>query len=242
MKTFEQLMSYDDDLKGWPTENEKIVSHDIILLLHQTRAAIVHRFYQENQDSKISFKKPFIMIQFNRADERQPYYFFQKTIGTLTEKTVDERLTDGVSVPMEIFIKEYSTIKIYDGKPPIPYLMELIWTNVVLPAAFEDQKFEKLRKNQKIEVILKVDKIIEELYQGFSFFSLCRDSSERQPMIPRGEWVLEACEQFIKSNEAIWEDSDKSIIKFFFRRYDDVLSHFISLCLEIVGGEQMKLF
>lgn len=242
MKPFEQLMSYDDDLKGWPTTDEKIGSHDLVLLLHQTRAAAVLRFYRNNEGSKISFRRPFIIVQFNRADERRPYYFFQKSSGSLTDKSLDTRLADGVSVPMEIFIGNYSTIKIYDSEPPTPYLMELIWTNVVLPIVSEDPKFEKLRKNQRIEVSLEVDMIIEQLHQGFSFCGLCRDSAERQPRIPRREWVVNACEQLVNSNEAEWVEPGHTKIKVFFRKYDDVLDHFIHLCSQTETEKQLLLF
>lgn len=240
MKTFEQLMSYDDDLKGWPSVDEKVNSHDIVLLVHQTRAASILRFYQSKANVEIKFQRPFIIIQFNRADERKPYYFFQKTLGPLTEKSIDGRLGDGVSVPMEIFVKTYSTIKIYDSEPPIPYLMELIWTNVVLRSASEDPKFQKLRKNQKIDVVLEIDRIIEELFQGFSFRSLHGDN-ERQPKIPKREWIVKACEQLVKANEATWEDSSQARIKVFFKKYDDVLGHFIELCSELKIDEQLEL-
>jgi hypothetical protein len=242
MKPFAQLMSYDDDLKGWPTSEQKIASHDLVLLLHQTRAAAVLRFYRNNEGSRISFKRPFIIVQFNRADERKPYYFFQKSWGSLTEKSLDVRLVDGVPVPMEIFITTYSTIKIYDSEPPAPYLMELIWTNVVLPTVSEDPKFEKLRKNQKIEVPLEIDTIIEQLHQGFSFCGLCRDNPERQPRIPKREWVINACEMLVNSDEAEWVETGRTKIKVFFRRYDDVLDHFIQLCSQTETKKQLSLF
>ena len=241
MKTFEQLMSYDDDLRGWPSADGKVNSHDIVLLVHQTRAAPVLKFYQNKADADITFRRPFIIIQFNRADEGKPYYFFQKTLGSLTEESVNGRLGDGVSVPMEIFVKTYSTIKIYDSQPPIPYLIELIWTNVVLHSASEDPKFQKLRKNQKIDVVLEIDRIIEELCQGFSFRSLHGGDSERQPKIPKREWVIMACEQLVKAKEATWEDSSQTRVRFLFKKYDDVLGHFIELCSELKTDEQLEL-
>ena len=240
---FQQLMSYDDDLTGWPSKDGRVKSHDIVLILHQTRAAKVSRFYEEKAGSEIKFLRPFIIVQFNRADERKSYYFFHKILGSLTEKYVDEQLTDGVSVPMEVFIKTYSTIKFYDSEPPLPYLIELIWTNVVLRAASEDAKFEKLKRNQKIDIMLGIDSIIEELHQGFSFRMLHGDNNERQPKIPKREWVMRACEQLVKLNEASWVDSTRKTIKIFFRKYDDVLGHFIELCSkEVENIGQLKLF
>ena len=243
LEDFQQLMSYDDDLTGWPSKDGRVNSHDIVLILHQTRAAKVRRFYEEKAGSEIKFLRPFIIVQFNRADERKSYYFFHKILGSLTEKYVDEQLTDGVSVPMEVFIKTYSTIKFYDSEPSLPYLIELIWTNVVLRAASEDAKFEKLKRNQKIDVMLGIDSIIEELHQGFSFRMLYGDNNERQPKIPKKEWVMRACERLVELNEASWVDSTKKAIKIFFRKYDDVLGYFIELCSkEVENIGQLKLF
>ena len=243
MKTFEQLMAYDDDLTGWPSDDGKVNSHDIVLILHQSRAVPVRKFYEEHKNSVIKFTRPFIIIEFNRSPERRSFIFFRTVLGSLTENEVNGRLENGVQVPMEVFVKIYSTIKIYDSKPPLPYLIELIWANVVLRCASEYPKFEKLKKKQKIDVVLEIDSIVEELHQGFSFRMLHGDNNERQPKIPKKEWVLCACEQLVKLNEASWVDSTKKTIKVFFRKYDDVLDHFIELCSkEVEKTGQLKLF
>lgn len=243
IKTFEQLMSYDDDLRGWPSNDKKVNSHDIVLILHQSRTKAVRKFFEEYKGSKINFNRPFCIIEFNRSDERNAYIFFRIEYGSLSDNSVNGKLANGVPVPMLVFIKTYSTIKIYDSEPPLPYLIELIWTNVVLRKASEDSKFEKLRTNQKIEVIFEIDKIIEELHQEFSFRSLYGDNHDRQPKIPKKEWVVRACEQLVKSNEATWVDSTKTAIKVFFRRYDDTLGHFIEICSgEVENSKQIELF
>jgi len=243
MKTFKQLMSYDGDLTGWPSDDGKINSHDIVLILHQSRAVAVRKFYERNKDSLIKFIRPFVMVEFNRSDERKPFYFFRIALGNLTENSVNERLGNGVQVPMEVFVTTYSTIKIYDSEPPLPYSLELIWTNVVLPKASDDPKFEKLRKNQKIDVVLDIDTIIQELYQGFSFRLLHDYDDEGHPKIPKREWVTRACEQLVKLNEASWVDASKTSVKVFFKIYDDVLDHFIELCSgDLENSGQMKLF
>lgn len=245
IKTFEQLMSYDDNLTGWPSDDGKVNSHDIVLILHQSREVAVRMFYEKKSGSEIKFNKPFVIVQFNRADERGSYYFFQKTLGSLSEKSVDERLTYGVPVPMGVFtnVVMYSIIKLYDSEPPLPYLIDLIWTHVVTQSAKNDPKFEKLRKNQKIDVVLGIEKIVEELHQGFSFRTLYSDNSGRQLKIPKKKWVVNACEQLVKSNEASWVDSTKTTIKVFFRRYDATMDHFIELCSkeeESSGQMEMK--
>jgi len=241
-KTFNQLMKYDDDLIGWPTDNERVDSHDIVLILHQSRGAGVAEFYEIHKGKEITIKRPFSIVEFNRSDERKSYYFFKKTLGKLSEEVVDKRLKYGVQVPMEVFITTYSTIKLYDDEPPLPYLLEVIWTNVVLAKARESEKFLKLRKNQKMEVPLEVETIIEELHKDFSFRSFYDIDSERQPRIPKREWVKRACDKLVELNEAEWTDQPKTITVFF-KLYDDVLVHFIQCCSN-EGQEdvQMNLF
>lgn len=242
IKTFEQLMSYDDDLRGWPSV-DKVNSHDIVLILHQSRSNVVRKYFESNRGSIINFNRPFCIVEFNRSDERNAHFFFRIQYGSLTENSVNARLENGVPVPMVALVKAYSTIKIYDSEPPLPYLLDLIWENVVLRSASEEAKFEKLRKNQKIEVVLEVDSIAEEMHQGFSFRMLHDNNEERQPKIPKKEWIMRACEHLVKLNEASWVDSTKKTIKVFFRKYDDVLGHFIELCSkEVENIGQLKLF
>lgn len=242
MRPFEQLMSYDDDLKGWPTESGKINNHDVVLLLHQTRAVKVRIFYESKAGKEIIFGRPFIIIQFNRSGQRRQYYFFQKQYGALSEKSIDERLTIGDQIPMDIFVTYYSMIKLYDGEPPIPYMIHLIWENVVTPVASEDPKFEKLRKKQKMEIILEINRIIDDLQDGFTFHTLHTYNLGRKPQIPQRAWVISACDCMVNFNEAEWMDQGKKAIKIYFQKYDDVLAHFVSCCAEEEREKQMELF
>lgn len=231
MRTFKQLMSYDDDLQGWPCEGGRVRSHDIVLILHQSRAMAVLEFFKNRSEFGISFKRPFVMIQFNRSDERQPYYFFQKVHGTLSETPLNEKLLYGQQVPMWVFVGIYSMVKIYDSRPPVPYLLELIWTHVVTVVASDNPGFKILHKNQKLDVTLEVDVIVDQLCDGFSFRRLCTDKL-RQTRNPRREWVVEACERLVVLNEAAWVDSTKKQIKIFFKKYDDVRTHFVKACVD----------
>jgi len=242
-KTFKQLMSYDDDLIGWPSDDEKVDSHDVVLILHQSRSVAVQEFYENNKGTEIEIKRPFSIVEFNRSAEAKPFYFFRRTFGHLSEKNIDEQLKYGVSVPMLVFISLYSEIKLYDDEPQLPYLLQLIWEHVVLQKACEDERFERLRKNQKIKIDLDIETIIEKLHKGFSFRRLYDKESARQPKIPKREWVIRACKKFVELNEAKWLDENKTKITFYFRQYDDVLTHFIEHCLEEEQEEiQLKLF
>jgi hypothetical protein len=240
LKPFEQLMSYDDDLKGWPTESGRVKNHDIVLLVNQERARQIVKYYKEVSEKGIKIERPFIIVQFNRYEGRGHYYFFQKQLGDLSDKGVNARLDDGEKLPMALFVGQYAKIKLYDSEPPIPYLVQLIWENVVLQHVADDPKFSNLRKKQKIEVILKVEDILNELSAGYTFHSLHADVPGRKPQIPQKSWVVKACNCLVKYKEAEWIDKNDTL-KVYFQRYDSVLDHFVACCAES-ENQQLDLF
>jgi hypothetical protein len=137
-------------------------------------------------------------------------------------------LEEGVKVSMNVFLQKYSTVKVYDADPPLPYMMELIWTHVVVDAARQEAKFAKLRKRQKLPVVLQVEEIVERLRQGFSFRSLDAHATEGTPSVPKRTWVVNALEQYVSIKEAEWLDAKKEAIRVFFQRHEDSLGHFIT--------------
>ncbi|MFA5181447.1 MAG: hypothetical protein WC405_09030 [Syntrophales bacterium] len=240
-KPFEQLMSYDDDLKGWPTESGHVKNHDIVLLVNQERCSQIVRYYKGISEKEIKIERPFIIVQFNRSDGRRQYYFFQKQFGDLSNEGVNVRLDDGEKLPMDLFVAYYAKIKLYDSEPPIPYLIQLIWENVVLQHVLDNPKFPYLRKRQRLEVILQLNDILAELSSGYTFHSLHADTPGRKPQIPQKSWIVKACDCLVKYKEAEWIDG-KDTIKIYFQRYDSVLDHFIACCAEEVEDKQLNLF
>jgi hypothetical protein len=239
---FRQLMRYDDDLSGWPSDDGHVTSHDIILITHQSRAVAVRKFYDERSGSEISFVRPFVIIQCNRSDQRRPYYFFQRISGTLSDRNLDERLEEGVSVPMDVFVVKYSTVKLYDVEPPLPYMLQLVWDNIVVSAARVMPRFETLKRRQKLPVVLNVQDIVEQLTSGFSLRSVQGVEHADGPALPARPWVIRALEQLIAFGEAEWADAGKGTITVFFQKYDDVLEHFIEACAAAAqeGADRQK--
>lgn len=232
---FTQLMSYDAEFDGWPTEAGTVPQHDVVLITEQGRANKVKKFFEKHQDSKIRFTRPFVMVQCNRSDNREPYYFFQRTVGKLSSSAVDEQLDDGTKVPMKVLVEKYSTVKIYDAEPPLPYMMDLIWSHVVLEAARVSPRFSKLRKRQKLPVVLDVDEIVKKLREGFTFLAIAANASDGSPSIPHTQWVKRALEQMVSTKDAQWIDATKSAVRIFFQMYEDALDHFIKACVAREG-------
>lgn len=247
MDDFKQLMKYDQTLEGWPTTSGTIKSHDIVLLLHYSRAVAVRKFYEERKGKEIIFNRSFCIIEFQRTSQSKEYFSLRIQYGSLSESTVGRRLEEGIQIPMKIFVQTYSTYKIYDAKPPLPYLLDIIWTHIITLKASDNPKFRHLRKNQKIEIELEVSEITELLYKQFSFVQFPTDENtlagyfEKQPKYPKQSWVHKACERLVKSGDATWVDEKKEQIRFKFKRRDNVFNYFVEICLSD-DKDQLILF
>ena len=227
---FNQVLKYDDDLTGWPNEKKIVSNHDLVLLTHTSRSRAVVNFYREKKEAgDISFNRPFSIVEYNLVSERKNYFFFRIEEGVISDEQVNAKLQEGVPVPMTVLLFNYAAVKLYDDKPEVPYLMYLIWNHVVLEKASELEQFRNLRKNQKIDVTLSIDEIVDTLRMGFSFRLLNSEYSDMQPHIPKKPWVKEACQKFIEWNEAKWNDTEKSTLTFkAHKQYKDTLKHFIN--------------
>ena len=241
---FEQLMSYDADLGGWPNAGGRVARHDVVLLVHLTRSRAVTDYYLAERDAtRVKFSRPFVIIEFNWSGERQDYFFFRKSHGNLSEQQVDARLYEGVPVPMMPFLGPYSMVKLYDSEPPMPYFLHIIWQEVVSPMAIAKVSPERLRRKQKVEIDISLDDLTRELRDKFSFKVLFGDDHPRQPKIPRREWVRRACDKLISASLAEWLGADDGRkLKVFFQRFDDVLETFKGICGKPSGVKQKTLF
>jgi hypothetical protein len=240
---FRQLMTYDDDLLGWPSVTGSVASHDVALLLHQARGRAVCRFYEKHLGNEIQFRRPFCIVEFNRSNERQAYFFFRTAAGRLTDTSVNVKLENGVQVPMMALTRAYSEIKIYDSEPPLAYLLHLIWEHIINAKASENPKYAGLWKRQRISVELSVTEVVDELHEKFSFHQLHKHASDRQPKIPKQEWVQRAFDKLVKAGEAEWVDRGKGKLIAQFTRHDDVLTHFVEVCaVDEESAGQLGLF
>ena len=227
-KIFVQLKGYDQNLIGWPTVSQQVKSHEIVLLVHLKTSAYAKEFYEEHVcQTGAVFERPFSIVEFGRHSQVEEYFLLKTGLGEPTEIGGEKKLKYSVSVPMRVFLHDYAKSKLYDAQPPLPYLAELIWRHVCTPIASEDPKFEHLRKNQKVEVALAIEDIIERLNEGFSFSFWHSQHPERQPRIPRTEWVKQACQFLVESGEAEWvKGSEETELIIFYRKYDDPKEHF----------------
>jgi len=237
---FKQLKTYDQELIGWPTDDEKITGHEIALLVHQTTYRSACDYYgQVKAEEEAKFTHNFGIFQFNRSDQRVPYFFFQLCDGKIDELLGNTDIYNGVQVPMTALLSMYSRSKLYDAEPPAPYLADLIWESVIAQIASEDERYPRLRRNQKIEVSISVAEIADKLWEGFSFAHWHMEYPSRQPKTPRIEWVRNACQFMVEIKEAVWNKQDYDLVVNY-RKLDAPLEHFIHLHAEMEARQTLQ--
>jgi hypothetical protein len=198
--------------------------------VHQTTSRRAQDYYNEkNNRGELKFTRPFSICQFNRSDERVPYYFFQIVSGEIINTFSNVDLYNGIQVPMAPLSALYAKSPLYDAEPPLSYLLQIIWQHVVISIASENENFGRLKKNQKIELNVKVEDIVERLYEGFSFIHWHRNHPEHQPRIPQKKWIQKACNFLVKVEKAKWISEGEELIIFFTKSIEDIGDYFIKL-------------
>lgn len=205
----EQLEGYDDDLIGWPTSDGRVHSHDIALIVHQTRVAVVEMIEGMRATGQLQIERPVYALSFIRSDQREAFFLFRLESGEPSFRPVRRRLEEPVSVPAEVLAVHYTKFKLWDTRPPVPYLMDLIWREVVADRAAGHDRFPTLRRNSRLPIELNVAEVAEYLQSNFSFHQSLGEhpeltERERQPSIPRIEWVRQALDCFTETELWRW--------------------------------------
>lgn len=238
-KIFDQLRSYDQELMGWPTHSGEIESHSLVLLVHQTTSRAAQDAYGRlAKEDALEFARPFSIVQFNRSDQSQSYFFFQAVQGVVDEIKDGIDLHNGTQVPMQALMEPHAKSKLYDAEPPLAYLSSLIWEHVIVDLASEEPKFARLRSNQKLEINVSIEDIVQKLHEGFSFSHWHKKFKDRQPQVPRKEWVQKACRFLVESKEARWVTENTELLVFY-RKYNDIHKHFVALQAESEAGKRL---
>jgi hypothetical protein len=231
---FRQLMKYDDDLTNWWTENLKVAHTNLVLLPHESRSVKVTEALQKKQQSgEIVLSRPFSIVEFHRSDQRKTFYFFRKIFGDIPAATeVSDSLKYGVQVPLDVLMLHYEKHKIYDSRPPMPYLLFIMWQDVISRWASEKPEFAGLRKNGKLVINATVDLIADEMYEYCSFKGFNYTEDENQYKVPLRNWVVDAIDALAKFQMAKWVKIEEGNCEIYFRKYGSIFEQFVDKCIE----------
>jgi hypothetical protein len=188
-----QLRKYDDALSGWWTPNERIDSSDAMLLLHQSRGRVFTKYLEterEREPSAVGSRSS--VVEFNRADEGQPYIFFRREYGVISDPDLADRLEKGVSVPIAKVLRSFPNVRFYDAEPPNEELMTMLWMDCVA-SRYEPSRTGSIDRSNQITIT--VDEITEELQQAYGSRQLPTDERSRE--FPKAAWIRRALDTLV---------------------------------------------
>jgi hypothetical protein len=230
----EQILKYDDDLRGWWTKTEHIDIHDIVVLVQLTRATrlsdLIDKTSKEAPERN-TFRRKIAVVGFERSSGAlRQYMTFIKLYGDLTDLQVSRSLREGIKIAYEylIFGQGYKDKKFVDSKPPLPYLLQILWDDLL--GAYADT-FSYNRALNCTPVTVSVDKVTADLQQFYGFPS----RGARGPEIPKSSWIREALEALVHFKLAE-RDGDGYMILYKRSRVDS-MKRFGNLCFKM---EQKK--
>lgn len=203
-----QIQKYDDDLTGWWTPQETIDRHDIVALVPLTRAVqFADRLDAGSAAGKWSFQRPLAVVGFFKTSGVRDFLTLKKERGGLTTKDLDERLRVSKAVNTDHLLVGYRDRKFVDHRPPLPYLLQIMWD-----CLFTGYAAEAVNSGPSEPVVLSVtvDKVTEELQEYYG----SRSAGPRSPEIPRAKWVRAALDALVTFKMAKKEGDGGYVIKY----------------------------
>lgn len=195
-KEFKQLKKYDQQLEGWETTNKKVGQQELILITNQKIVKRIIDYIEKNKLYFTYFSKNFCIIQYGLATGKKPAYYLRKEYGRIDDFkhiTDKEWGLDGFAVAIEYLIKTgLIRTKFLDYKPPVVYLMSILWDEVFTSLVCEEDwikaKMESGKKMVKIPAnVAELRKILQENFA---------DKNSKQGI--KEKWIEEALENFVK--------------------------------------------
>lgn len=191
----QQVRKYDDSLLGWWTKDEALPSHDVALLVPQSRAVRVGDILTKEKKSKkgtLKFKRPTALIGFHRhSGASKEFVNLMKFFGDLSDADLSERLRHGIPVPQDILVKVYGDRKFVDSEPPMAYVLQLMWDNV-FPSYLSEFPVDAANKG-RILLTVKVEKISEDMQNNYGF----KVEDARGTEVPARVWIKKALEHLV---------------------------------------------
>lgn len=215
----EQLLKYDDDLIGWWTPDERIEVSCAALLIDINRAVEFVRQFQSLIDTEERvIKGPLSVIEFVRAQQVSPAIMLRIQWGTISDQGLNDRLLNGISVPIEKVKASYGVRKFHDSKPIVEHTMVILW-NDIFNSMRDEQRLDPQSGSQ--ELIVSVESLTEEMQRLYGQYA----REMREIEFPRRAWIRDAMEKFVRLDLAERRDDDAYVVRFR-RLKSDLIDYF----------------
>jgi len=233
---FNQLQKYDDKLKGWKTSSEYINTSDIILLTHYKIKVNVSDYIKERiNNNDLHFERNFSAISFSRVQEIKMFLALEKFYGKLSDTSLDERFRLIVRVPLNKVIP-LSNIIFYDDEPELTYIMEILWNKIFSQYPDEDAFIESGGiKIMTIEV--NTHDLVKKLRTQFTDYI---EDDNRQPRLPKTNWIKKAMDKFVKLKYAKKDDKEDNNYTVKYKSIKNTLQRFTREIYESQSNKKVK--
>lgn len=193
----DQIRNYDDDLHGWNTSNETIMSHDLCLAVSHAHSAAAQQYFIGVD----SYDRSFALVTVTRDDQAEPFVALERRLGDFSDSTLQAKFTSVVEVPLEKLTPHWTNAKFYDAKPQcVEYTMDVLWSKYFTET---DLRLRTVLKGHRQVVQKKIDprSASQFLQEAYSVFPAAATSTG-QSRIPQMRWIREALEMFVKIRRA----------------------------------------
>ncbi|MHA1280263.1 MAG: hypothetical protein ACTSQ8_24040 [Candidatus Helarchaeota archaeon] len=205
----DQLNKYCKQLIGWWTNDEKIDSHCVALLINM---AYSYEFDEYLKSNHISFDRKFSILEFTRNDGVNEFIFIRKRPdGEIIDSNFEKYLLKGAQMPIEKIVSSYGKLKFYDAEPlVIEYIMLILWQDIFNHKRVDEGTFNP--KNSRWEFIVSVDSITEELQKTYGVVS----HDDREISFPKRSWIKKSLNRFVDIKFS--EEIDQNKYRIFFKK------------------------
>lgn len=187
-KHFDQIKKYDNDFFDFWTD-EKIPRQDLVLLTHYLSKTNAIDTFQEWL-KKNNYERKFAIVEFNYTNQADVSFTLGLSYGELSDPEHNEALRTIKPIPNDIIVDLLSKYKFYDGTPPIIYMMQIIYDEL-LPTYI---KLDEEDSGSGYHIKINLQEARDKLQNLFVPPKLNKSSNS----IPKLEWVKNAFESFVQ--------------------------------------------
>lgn len=195
-KEADQIIKYDDNLKGWWTTDEYITDYNVVVLIEITKSLKFKSYLLELQaNGEITLGDVICGISFVRTQRLTEQIYFQPLWGRTKDSVLSSKLENGMPIPLEKVKVSYGNIKFYDHEPDVEHLVVVMWNDVFITKK-DPSNFDPETKRHLISV--EVNALAHELQRSFGCIAIRRTPADtqheqhREVEFPKISWVRRA--------------------------------------------------
>jgi hypothetical protein len=192
-ETVAQIEKYDDNLTGWPVGAAK-TNHDLVLLVNwedARRAVDELKARRASGKFVVSRKLAIVSIHLYTRVGGSEWLALDLEDGELSDQSKTSKLH---RLPIRlVHIESNPTlgrVKIYDERPPLPTMMDLIHRAII--EHLTQEELEQFRIEDKVEKRV----LVNDLIGWLGAYAFPR-TDKLDPVLPEPKWVLESITSFV---------------------------------------------